>query len=255
MPKTLLCVSFGTSVPQARQSITAVENALHGAAPDLTFVRAFTSPTIRRILQARGETVPSLPQALDALAGGEVIVQPTHFLYGQEYDTLRAQVEERRDRFALLKLGKPLLAGVEDLRALAVAIGEACPPVPGEALLFMGHGTEHFAGVVYPALQAIFHMMGRTDVYVATAEGWPALEDVLPQLRRGGYGKAHLRALMLVAGDHACHDMAGDDPHSWKSRLEAEGLDVRCTLQGLGMLPAVQALYAAHLRELLESEP
>lgn len=252
MPKTLLCVSFGTSVPQARQSIAAVENALQEAAPDLTFVRAFTSPTIRRILQSRGETVQSLPQALDALSGGEVIVQPTHFLYGQEYDTLRAQVEERRDRFASLTLGKPLLAGPEDLRALAAAIGAACPPVSGEALLLMGHGTEHFAGIVYPALQTVFHMMGRTDVYVATAEGWPSLEEILPQLRRGGYGKAHLRALMLVAGDHACHDMAGDDPDSWKSRLQAKGLEVRCTLQGLGLLPAVQALYAAHLRELLE---
>lgn len=255
MSKTLLCVSFGTSVPRARQSITAVEDALRQAAPDLTFVRAFTSPTIRRILQSRGETVPSLPQALDALAGGEVIVQPTHFLYGQEYDTLRAQVEERRSRFASLTLGKPLLAGVEDLRALVAAVGEACPPVPGEALLLMGHGTEHFAGIVYPALQAIFHMMGRDDVYVATAEGWPALEDILPQLTRGGYSKAHLRALMLVAGDHACHDMAGDDPDSWKSRLETNGLKVRCTLQGLGMLPAVQALYAAHLRELWEPKP
>ena len=255
MTKTLLCVSFGTSVPEARQSITAVETALRQAAPDLAFARAFTSPTIRRILQSRGETVQSLPQALAALPGGEVIVQPTHFLYGQEYDTLCAQVEEQRPRFAALRLGKPLLAGAEDLRTLAAAISEACPPVPGEALLLMGHGTEHFAGIVYPALQTVFHMMGRTDVYVATAEGWPALEEILPQLDRGGYGKAHLMALMLVAGDHARNDMAGDDSASWKSRLQAKGLEVRCTLRGLGLLPAVQKLYAAHLRQLLESQP
>lgn len=252
MPKTLLCVSFGTSVPEARQSITAVETALHHAAPELPFVRAFTSPTIRRILQSRGETVQSLPQALESLSGGEVIVQPTHLLYGQEYDTIRAQVEERRGLFGTLTLGKPLLAGPEDLRALAAAVSGCCPPVAGEALVLMGHGTEHFAGIVYPALQTVFHMMGRTDVYVATAEGWPALDDVLPQLERGGYRKAHLMALMLVAGDHARNDMAGDDPASWKSRLQAKGMEVRCTLQGLGLLPDVQALYAAHLRELLE---
>lgn len=254
MPKTLLCVSFGTSVPEARRSITAAETALHQAAPDLPFVRAFTSPTIRRILQSRGETVQSLPQALESLSGQEVIVQSTHFLYGQEYDSIRRQVEEYRDRLASVTLGKPLLAGVEDLRVLAAAIAAACPPVAGEALLLMGHGTEHFAGVVYPALQTVFHMMGRTDVYVATAEGWPALEDVLPQLLASGFEKAHLMPLMLVAGDHACNDMAGDDPASWKSRLQAKGLNVRCTLQGLGMLPAVQELYATHLRELLEQD-
>ena len=252
MPKTLLCVSFGTSVPAARESISAVETALQQSAPDLAFVRAFTSPTIRRILQSRGERVQSLHEALEALAGKEVLVQPTHFLYGQEYDCIRREVESRQGQFASIVLGKPLLAGPEDLRALAAAIGAACPPVTGEALLLMGHGTEHFAGIVYPALQAVFHMMGRTDVYVATAEGWPSLEEILPQLHRGGYGKVRLRALMLVAGDHACHDMAGDDPDSWKSRLQAKGLEVRCTLQGLGLLPAVQALYAAHLRELLE---
>lgn len=252
MPKTLLCVSFGTSVPEARESITAVENALHRAAPDLTFARAFTSPTIRRILQGRGETVLSLPEALDVLAGGEVVVQPTHFLYGQEYDSIRRQVEECRGRFASLTLGKPLLAGVQDLQALAAAIHAVCPPASGEALLLMGHGTEHFAGVVYPALQTVFHMMGRTDVFVATAEGWPALEDVLPQLQAAGYTSAHLMPLMLVAGDHACNDMAGDDPESWKSRLNKAGIQVRCTLRGLGTLPAVQDLYAAHLRQLME---
>lgn len=252
MPKTLLCVSFGTSVPEARESITAVENALHRAAPDLPFARAFTSPTIRRILQSRGENVLSLPEALDALTGGEVVVQPTHFLYGQEYDSVRRQVEEYRDRFVSLTLGKPLLAGVQDLQDLAAAIHAACPAAYGEALLLMGHGTEHFAGVVYPALQTVFHMMGRTDVFVATAEGWPALEDILPQLQASGYTSAHLMPLMLVAGDHACNDMAGDDPESWKSRLNKAGIRVRCTLRGLGTLPAVQEVYAAHLRQLME---
>ena len=254
MPKTLLCVSFGTSVPEARESITAAENALRGAAPSLKFVRAFTSPTIRRILRERGEEILSLPQALETLEGEEVVVQPTHFLYGQEYDCIRRQVEEYRDRFAALTLGKPLLAGVRDLRDLAAAIHHAGPPVPGEALLLMGHGTEHFAGVVYPALQTVFHMMGRTDVFIATAEGWPELEDILPQVTAAGYTSAHLMPLMLVAGDHACHDMAGDDPESWKSRLRQAGIPARCTLRGLGTLPAVQALYADHLRELLEQQ-
>ena len=87
---------------------------------------------------------------------------------------------------------------------------------------------------------------------MAAVEGWPALTDVLPQIQQAGYRKAHLVPLLLVAGDHACHDMAGDDPDSWKSRLEGADFTVRCTLEGLGRLPQIQQLYCAKLKEILE---
>lgn len=125
------------------------------------------------------------------------------------------------------------------------------PPRDGESLILFGHGTDHFANAVYPALQTAFRLDGREDVLVGTVEGWPSYEDVSRQLGRGGRGQVHLVPLMLVAGDHAVHDMSGADADSWASRLTAEGYDVRCTVQGLGMLPAVQALYRAHLESAL----
>lgn len=251
MRKTLLCVSFGTRVETARRHITLVENALREAAPDYAFVRAFTSPTIRRILQARGETVPSLEQALAELPGGQVIVQPTHLLYGIEYDRIKQTVANWTGKLFSVALGKPLLAGTDDLQHLARALSRAYPPAEGEALVLMGHGTPHFAGVVYPALQSVFRMLGRPDIHVAAVEGWPALEDILPMLDGAAVKTVRLLPLMLVAGDHAWNDMAGDAPESWKSRLNAAGFDTRCTLQGLGELPEVRAMYCRHLRELL----
>lgn len=253
MKQALLAVSFGTSVPQARQSIACVERALAAAAPGRAFVRAFTSPTIRRILANRGETVESLPGALEALAAAgceDVAVQPTHLLYGIEYDKMKETAAAFAPRFTSLRFGKPLAADDADLRALAGCAWRAYAPAEG-ALVLLGHGTEHFANMVYPALQTALRLQGGRDAFVGTVEGWPSFADVLAQLRDGGYRTVTLAPLMLVAGDHARSDMAGPGPGSWKSRLEAAGLTVRCHMQGLGELPGVQELYAAHLREML----
>lgn len=257
MKTALVCVSFGTSVAEARRSIAAVEDALRTELPQARFVRAFTSPTIRRALAARGEEVWSFPQALEHLAqeGYErVVAQPTHLLYGLEYEAIKTQAEEARGRFSRLLLGSPLLAGTQDLQDLAQAVCESCPKQPGQALVLMGHGTPHFANVVYPALQGVFRAMGREDVFVGTVEGWPGIGLIARQVKEAGFPAARLAPLMLVAGDHARRDMAGDAPESWKNVLARQGLEVSWVLRGLGEDTSVQALYRRHLRELLAKE-
>lgn len=254
MKQAVVCVSFGTSVPAGRENITAVENVLRRTARDRMFVSALTSGVIRRTLRKQGETVYSVPEALEELRKRditEVLLQPTHILWGHEYDKLRREAEPWRDKFESLNFGKPLLTDTEDLRALAAALSGACSAGNGETLVLFGHGTDHAANLVYPALQTAFHLAGRRDVLVGTVEGWPAFEDVLAQLRERSEKRVHLLPLMLVAGDHALRDMAGEEPESWKSRLEAEGFAVRATLRGLGLVPEVQALYRAHLEKAL----
>ena len=253
MKKTLIAVSFGTSVPAAQESIRAVERVLAQEAAGWQFCRAWTSPTIRHILAGRGEQVESLEETLDRLAAEgteEILVQPTHFLYGIEYDRIRAAVEASRDRFKKITLGKPLLAGTEDLRVLADYVVKEALPADG-ALVLMGHGTEHFVNLVYPAFQTVLHLAGAPNAFVGTVDGWPTIENVLEQLQAGGYKKVLLAPMMLVAGDHACNDMAGDEPDSWKSILEAAGIEVHCRLRGLGDVPGVQELYRRHLKEML----
>lgn len=255
MKTALLCVSFGTSVPAARKSIAAVEEALRRELPEADFYRAFTSKTIRGILAAQGEELWSAQEALDHLTGGSydrVVVQPTHFLYGLEYENLRACVEEARQRFPQLLLGSPLLSDTGDLRTLAGVLAQEYPPEEGTALVFMGHGTPHFSNVVYPAMQTVFHMMGRGDVYVGTVAGWPGIGELCAQLKAGSYTCVRTAPLMLVAGDHALNDMAGEGPDSWRSILTREGYEVDCVLQGLGVLPKVQEMYRSGLRELLK---
>ena len=172
MKQALVIASFGTSVPEARSSIEAVEKTLIEAVDDYTAIRAFTSPTIRRILAKRGEEVPSLPEALEQLRARGVrraAVQPTHLLYGFEYDKLRAEAEALSAGFDVLSVGRPLLADTAALLRFAAGLAGMYPREEGGAVVLMGHGTEHFANAVYPALQTALRLAGREDVLVGIA--------------------------------------------------------------------------------------
>lgn len=248
MKQALVITSFGTSVPEAGGSIAAVERALAEAAAGYTAVRAFTSPTIRRILAKRGEKVPSLTEALEQLqseGAARVVIQPTHLLCGYEYDKLKAEAERFSGRIEALTVGKPLLADNRDILRFAEKLAGAHPRRGGEAVVYMGHGTEHFANAVYPALQTALNLAGRSDICIGTVEGWPGLAEILPQLKAPC--KVKLLPLMLVAGDHARNDMAVD----WKSALERAGHSVECTFTGLGELPWVQEMYRDRLLKIL----
>lgn len=257
MKKALICVSFGTSVPTARVNIESVEAVFRDACPDADFFRAFTSPTIRRILQSRGETVLSLDEALrevEKKGYEDVIVQPTHFLFGTEYDKMRATVQVYRNRFPHLLFGRPLLAAQPDLDRLADYFMKTYPREAERAVVLFGHGTLHFANTTYPALQTVFSIHHRPDILVGTAEGWPTLADVRNELKDGGYSAVMLVPCMLVNGDHVMNDLTGDEPNSWKNVLKTDKYTVDCIYEGLGREPEIRALYREHFEALLRGE-
>ncbi len=251
MKKALILTSFGTSVPQARVGITALEDVLRQAAPGWKCVRAFTSPTIRRILAKRGEVILSLSDALSALCEEgctQIAVQPTHVICGEEYDRIKACTADFSGR-SEVRTGRPLLAGNEDVRRLARCLADTYPSRPGEAVVFLGHGTAHMADMAYPALQTALRLWGRDDLFVGTVEGWPAFDEISAELP--DKVRVRLVPLMLAAGEHVHKDMAGSGPESLKSRLESAGYRVDCVFTGLGLLPGVQEIYREHLRALL----
>ena len=241
--RALLTVSFGTAAEEARlEEIGGVEEALRRRVPELSFARAYTSPTIRRILANRGIAVPSLEEALEEqLSAGveQLYILPTHLLPGYEYDAIAATVESFRPRFRDLRLAPRVL--MERWRKLL-----------GQTVVLVGHGTAHPGNLVYPALQGVLSLAGRGDILVGAIEGWPGLEELLPVLERQGAERVILAPLLLTAGTHVREDIAGPGPESWKSRLEAAGLTVHPVLEGLGRLPQVQGLYVRRREQLLE---
>lgn len=259
--KAILAVSFGTSFfDTLEKTIAAIERDLAAAMPDRELRRAFTSGVILRKLQKRdGVFISDVPRALEGLkADGftDVVVQPTHMMNGDEYDKLCAQAEPFAADFSRLVIGRPLLSGAEDYKSVARAVLEELPEQREDAaLVFMGHGSGHHANAAYAQLEYVFHDLGRDDVLIGTVEGYPGLDEVLRRLgERPNVKNITLYPLMVVAGNHARNDLAGEEADSWLSRLVALGYGAGCSLRGLGEYPGIRKLFTAHARAAEEED-
>ena len=246
----ILMVSFGTSFDHAREScIGAVERRVAQEFPAHLVRRAFTSGMIIHKLAQRGIEIDTVAQALEKLAEEEiqnVIIQPTHLIPGIEYEKLIGEIAEYRHRFASVKTGRPLLDSDEDIAKMAEIIAGGIVREPDECLILMGHGSDHRANRIYGKVDQAFRDQGYDNVFVGTVEAQPDAQAVLTQA--GGYQKAVMAPLMLVAGDHAVNDMAGDEADSWKSMFERAGIAVRTVMRGMGEYEAIQDMYVDHIR-------
>lgn len=243
MKKAILAVSFGTTYDEAeRTCIRPVEQALAETYPDWEVRRAFTSRIVVRRLRERGVEIDNETEALRKLhaEGYDCIrIASTHIIPGHEYDMVRQAADG-------LPVSEALLSSDEDLEWMAAQLAHVRQE-EGTSLLVMGHGTEHSADETYQALRKKL----TEDVYLACVEGAHSLDEILPALQARADKKICLMPLMLVAGDHAHNDLAGDDEDSWKSRLTKLGFDVSVRMQGLGSLPSVQARFAEKVRKVL----
>ena len=278
----LLVVSFGTSFNDSRaEDIKGIEDALAEAFPDWSVRRAFTAQIIINHVQARDdEHIDNMQQALDrAVANGvkNLVVQPTHLMHGAEYDEMVEAIDAYKDKFESVAIAEPMLGEVgddatvinDDKAAVAQAITDEAvkeagydsmeaAAEDGTAFVFMGHGTSHTANVTYDQMQTQMENLGFTNAFIGTVEGEPedtACDEVINKVKDAGFKKVILRPLMVVAGDHANNDMAGDDDDSWKSMFEASGEfdEVDCQIEGLGRIEAVEDLYVEHTQAAIDS--
>lgn len=255
----LLVVSFGTSYNDSRRlTIGAIEKDLSKAFPDYSVRRAFTSQIIIDHVKKRdGEVIDNVSEALNrAMDNGvrNLVVQPTHLMHGYEYNDLVDEVDDYADAFDSIVISEPLLNTDEDYNKVIAAITKATAEYDDgkTAVCFMGHGTEASSNSVYAKMQDMIKAAGYDNYYIGTVEATPSLEDVVELVKEGSYEKAVLEPLMVVAGDHANNDMAGDEDDSWKSMFEAAGYETECIIRGLGELEDVRAIYAEHCREAIE---
>ena len=279
----LLVVSFGTSFNESRATdIGGIEAALEAAYPDWSVRRAFTAQIIINHVQARDdEAIDNIDQALARAKENGVknlVIQPTHLMHGAEYDELTAAVDAVKGDFESVRIAEPLLGEVgedatavnDDKKAVAEAVtAEAVKEAgydsldaaaqDGTAFVFMGHGTAHVAKVTYSQMQSQMDELGFKNVFIGTVEGEPeetSCENIIARVKEAGYKKVILRPLMVVAGDHANNDMAGDEEDSWKSMFTADGSfeSVDCQIAGLGRIPEIQALYVTHTGAAMEAD-
>ena len=258
--RELLVVSFGTSFNDSRRlTIGAIEESLAESFPDWSVRRGFTSQIIiDHVLSRDGVDIDNVSEALNRAADNGVktlVVQPTHLMDGYEYNDLVDELAGFADAFEAIAVGEPLLSSEEDFAAVAEAIAQATAEYDdGEtAICFMGHGTEAASNGVYARMQQVLSEAGYEHYFIGTVEAEPSVEDLLKAVQAGDYRRVVLRPLMIVAGDHANNDMAGDDEDSWKSVFEGAGYEVECVLSGLGELEAIRELFAQHAQTAMDS--
>ncbi len=254
MKQALLVVSFGTSHQDTLdKTILPIEEQLAKHFPDHSLYRAFTSEMIISKLRLRDQIeIPNVTQSLEHMKREgftHIRIQPTHVIAGEEYEKMLAQVAPFQGDFQSIFIGTPLLYQPEDYRMVAqILIDDLPPKQEHHAIIFMGHGSQHHAKSAYPMMEYMLHHLGREDIFVGTVEGFPDLDVLLCEMNKGEkITHVRLQPLMIVAGDHAKNDMAGEEA-SWKTQLEEKGIFVTCTLKGLGEYPEIRSLFCAHCK-------
>ena len=251
----ILTVSFGTSYNDSREkTIGGIETAIQDANPDYEVRRAFTSQIIIDKLKDRDNIViDNVEEAFARLVADgvkDLTIQPTHVMNGFEYDDLMEVVNANADKFDSVKVGSPLLTSDDDYTNVIDAITAATSEYDdgSTAIVFMGHGTEHASNATYAKLQTMLTDAGKANYFIGTVEATPSLDDVVAAVKAGGYKRVVLEPFMVVAGDHANNDMAGDEEDSWKTVLTNEGFEVVTLIRGLGELEAIRKIYVDHVK-------
>lgn len=256
----LLVLSFGTSFNDSRRlNIGAIESDLEKAFPDYSVRRGFTANIVIDHIQNRdGIKMDDVDEAMNRAVDNNVknlVIQPTHLMNGLEYQDLEEQVAQYADAFDKIAIGKPLLTSEDDFKRVEQALVDWTSEYDdGEtAICFMGHGTEAESNEVYQKMQDLLTADGHDNYFVGTVESSPSLEDVLAKVKAGSYKRVVLEPLMVVAGDHANNDMAGEEADSWKTTFEDAGYEVTCLLRGLGENEAIRQIYVEHAQAAMDS--
>lgn len=256
----LLVLSFGTSFNDSRHlTIGAIEDQLEKSFPDYSVRRGFTANiVIDHVAKRDGEKIDDIDESLKRAVDNGVknlVVQPTHLMNGLEYEELKGDIAQYSDAFDKIAIGQPLLSSDDDFSRVENAIVDWTKDYDdGEtAIVFMGHGTSADSNGVYQKMQDLLTKDGHTNYFVGTVEATPSLDDVMAAVKKGNYKRVVLEPLMVVAGDHANNDMAGDDKDSWKSQFEAAGYQVECLLRGLGENETIRQIYVEHAQAAIDS--
>ena len=254
----VLLVAFGTSVPEALVSMKAVDEEFKAAFAGQPVVWAYTSQIIRKKIAAEGHPVGGISDGLAKLAseGVKVVrVQSLHVMAGEEFSALERAVlidlQKNPGRFEAVYLGRPMLESKKDAQELIKAITADVKTLRGKdaALVLMGHGQSHGrADLTFEGTRAMFHDADKR-VFMATVEGARSVDDLLAELKAAKVKKVVIEPLMLVAGDHARNDMAGDEEDSWLSQLKAAGFKVEANIKGLGEIAGARAILVRHAQE------
>ncbi len=256
--KAILVISYGTSFKDTMEkTINATEKVIAEAFPDRELKTAWTSRAVIKVAEKKMDRrFPFIDEVLESMIKDgfdDVVIQSTHIMNGLEYDFVVDSVKKYRNSFKSVKIGSPLLTTEKDYDEVVDLIKKEFVPLAEDgSLLLMGHGTVHPANATYSELQLKIFDEGLYHTYVTTVEGFPNYESTLKMMRSHSPKKVTLVPFMLVAGDHANNDLAGDGEDSLKNVMKNNGFDVKCIVKGLGEIPSFQKMFVEHAKNAKE---
>ena len=266
MKKAILIVSFGTTYPDTRQkNIAAITRQVRALYPDAVVEEAVSSTIVRNAMKKREHIEAKSPtEALESMKKQgvtHVAVFPTHVIDGIENHRLKEAAKKYAGAFEQIAVANALLAKPQDYEDVAKALWESLKEEVGDfPLILMGHGTEHAADANYAMMEQSLRAYAKHEIYIATVEGSITIKDVIARMKSGPQsrqnGKVLLTPFMLVAGDHANNDMAGDDEDSWLSMFKASGKfdSVTTQIKGLGEIEGIQKIYVKHTENAINQQ-
>ncbi len=243
--KAILVVSFGTSYEASRKAtIEKIEQDIRNAFQDHRIYRAWTSKFIISILKKRDNyTVPTVKEALEQMITD-----------GIENNIMKEEILSYKKSFDKIAFGTPLLADSKDeSQAINAVTTEFSDLKETEALVFMGHGTTHQVNTMYAGLDQKFKESAHANVFIGTVEADPTIHNLVKEVTSFQPSKIYVTPFMIVAGDHAHNDMAGDSPDSWVCQFENAGFEVCPIIKGLGEYPGIRRMYVEHAQKAIDS--
>ncbi|MEZ4527010.1 MAG: sirohydrochlorin cobaltochelatase [Desulfobacterales bacterium] len=252
----IVMAAFGTAT-KAMNTYAFINSVCKERFPDYPLFWAFSSRMVKdRSRQKYSSNLQHPHQVLEKLHrdGHQwAVVQSLHLMCGHEFYRL---IEEVKSCSVRTSLGLPLLTCPEDYLAAVNIFKQSFSRAQEEAIVLVGHGTDHPSWCAYVALDHVFRENTDAGFYVGVVEknGYPSRESVIRNIKEAGYRKVRMIPFMLVAGMHFKQDLIGNED-SWQSCFEKEGIMVKVETQGLGFHREIVELYCRHIENALDVIP
>lgn len=251
----IVMAAFGTTT-RAIETYSFIDETCRKHFPGHEILWAYSSRMVKDWIKKRRNIDLKHPhQVLEELKENGhswAVVQSLHLVCGHEFYRL---VEEVKQSSVRTSIGLPLLSDPEDYEAVVQGLGSSFPDIENEAIVLVGHGTDHPMWAAYIALEHWLQRQYGSNIHVGTVEDKDSCEQVLQAVKKGGKRKILLIPFMIVAGVHFKEDLMGNQEDSWKSRFEKEGIDVRAIEKGLGLQAPIVEIFIDHTREALDVIP
>lgn len=243
----LIMTAFGTT-SDALATYAHLDGMIRKSCPDDEIIWAYSSRRIACELQRReNNSAIHLEEALGQfLARGisQVVVQSLHLFPGTEFHRLHAITRQSGLDCAI---GLPLFTSPRDYDQLGKILQPIIPARPEQAILVLGHGTNHPVWTAYYSLEKILRRRFGDRLFVGVVEKSPDSSHLVDEIADAGYTEVGIIPLFLVNGMHYRRDIVGDGPATWLSRLKKRGIAGSCINHGLGLLPGVAELIVNHI--------